>query len=66
VVEVSGSHGGENGDDRLVSIFKLILSHRFRLGLPSGFFPSDFLTKMYDLLSVSFMLHAPPISSFLI
>ena len=44
----------------------LILFSHLRLGLPSGFFPSDFRTKtLYTpLLSPPYALHAPPKSFF--
>jgi hypothetical protein len=46
----------------LRSIF--ILSTHLRLGLPTGLFPSGFLTKvLYAFLFSPFVLHSPPISS---
>jgi hypothetical protein len=45
----------------------LMLSSDLRLGFPSGLFPSGFLTKtLYALLLSPYVLHAPPISFFLI
>jgi len=44
-----------------------ILSSHICLGLQSGLFPSDFPTKtLYTLLLSAYVLHAPPISFFLI
>jgi hypothetical protein len=44
----------------------LILSTYLRLGLPSGLFPSDSpINILYAFLFSPFVLHAPPISSFL-
>ena len=43
----------------------LILSYHLGMGLPSGLFPSGFLTKtLYAPLLSSYVLHAPPISFF--
>jgi len=45
--------------------FILILSINLRLGLPSGLFPSGFLTKiLYATFLSPYMLHAPPFSFF--
>jgi hypothetical protein len=50
----------------LSKIHFLILSTHLRLGLPSGLFPSGFLTNiLYVFLFSSFVLHAPSISSIL-
>jgi hypothetical protein len=49
------------------SRYSLILSSHLRIGLPSGLFPSDLLTKPWlHLSSLPYALHAPPISFFLI